>query len=165
MTAPTTTPRELSAPAVLAVRASPGSGTVQADELSAKRRAAVLDVLHPLVFDFSCFTRAIVQEASGYWGRSKMIDLGCGTGRVAMDLLAKLPCLDYVGMDASEAMGWVFRKKAVRLSHPRQTLTFEAPIELRQRDFVASVGPGGADMTLLSQFLQCIPLRSAQGQA
>ena len=159
MTASPTTIPDLSAP-VLPVRATPGKRMVQAGDLAAKRRAAVVDVLHPLVFDFSCFTGAIVQEASRYWGRSKMIDLGCGTGRVAMDLLAKMPCLDYVGMDASEPMVWVFRRKAVRLSHPRQTLTFEAPVDLRQRDVVASVAPGGADMILLSQFLQYIPLQS-----
>lgn len=137
----------------------PASRAIQAEDLAAKRQAAGADVLHPLVFDFSCFTRAIVQEANAYWGRSGMIDLGC-TGRVAMDLLSRMPCLDYVGLDASEPMVWVFRKKVVRLSHPRQAITFQVPVELRQKDFVASVAPEGADMILMSQFLQCIPLRS-----
>ncbi len=122
------------------------------------RRALCHDLLRPYIADYSCFTRVIAAEATGYWGRSRMIDIACGTGTVAMPILAAAPNLDYLGFDASEAMVRVFRRKTVKVERPRRIITLTAPIDPRSRDLPASLYGGTAEMVLVADFLQYTPL-------
>ncbi len=122
------------------------------------RHAFCRDLLQPYVDDYSCFTRAIAAEAVRYWGRPRMLDFGCGTGTVALPILAGARDLDYMGFDPSEPMVRLFRRKTAKVERARRVIQLTAPVDPRRRDVPVSLYGGTAEMVLAADFLQYVPL-------
>ncbi|MBI4421294.1 MAG: class I SAM-dependent methyltransferase [Gemmatimonadetes bacterium] len=143
----------LGAAPALAGRESAGS------RASEQERGYVLiyDRLQPCLVDYSPFAKVISDVAGAYGERARMIELGCGTGLLAYDVLAAAGNLDYLGLDASRVMVDLFAQKAAGLPQAGRTISFAAPADPRRKGTMAALQAEAADFVVMSQLLQSLP--------
>lgn len=119
------------------------------------RRAALYDFVHPWALDLAPFVPVIVAELKTRQ-RPVLVELGCGTGHLALQVMRDVPDLTYWGFDDSSAM-------LQRLTtHARTTaahVTLKGPIDLSRKvsSTMLTQAPK-ADVVLMTRFLQTIPL-------
>lgn len=125
-----------------------------------RRFATTYDQLQPCFVDYAGFAKTIVEISTRYRTRARMIELGCGTGLLAAEVLSAGRHVDYRGFDASVAMGEIFARRAISLERHDRGVAINAPVDLRLKASLASALRGEtAEIVLMSQFLQAIPVR------
>ena len=126
------------------------------------RRAALLDLVHSWALDLSPFAPIIAAHLNGK-PSATVIELGCGTGELAMQLLRGNPTCAYYGFDDSSAMAQLFGAKARTLATPAN-VHLTAPIDLTRKPATAMLQRcPRADAVLMVRFLQIIPPIVAAG--
>jgi len=127
-------------------------------EFSSLKNAQIYDLTQPFVFDNSCFAR-IIREEIRPSPAPTVVEFGCGTGLLSMKLLSSLEHFDYYGTDLSLAMLAIFTRRLADLCKAGDRVTLVAPVDLRKKSALSTLVSKQADIVLLSQFLQYIPLR------
>lgn len=122
-----------------------------------RRYALTFDRLQPCFVDYSCFAQAISGVAAAYKGRAKMLELGCGTGLLAMEVLSAAGHLDYHGVDASEPMIELFGQKAAALAQTGRSISLTAPADPRRKQTIEALKGEAVDFVVMSQLLQSAP--------
>jgi len=126
------------------------------------RAAAIRDVLQPYLFDDARLHELVCDELRSPVARPRIIEFGCGTGRLTVPALAARRDAVYHGFDRSEADVAI---ATCRLS--RQGLqngaTFTAPFALDQKAIGEALQGLRADFLVLPRFLQTVPLLAAEG--
>jgi len=126
------------------------------------RAAAIRDVLQPYLFDDTAFRDLVCEELRAPVGRPRIIEFGCGTGRLTLAALATRRDAVYHAFDRSEANVAIATCKLSRAGvHSGATLT--APFELDQRAIGEELQGLCADFLILPRFLQTVPLCSTEG--
>lgn len=118
-------------------------------------RAALHDVVQPWALDISPFVPIIVAELSSK-PRPTMIELGCGTGGGAWQIMRDVPSLIYHGYDDSSARLHRFTVRARGAQSPAAKLT--GPIDLTRKVAATMLQQAPkADVVLMNRFLQTVP--------
>lgn len=126
------------------------------------RAAAIRDVLQPYLFDDAAFQELVCEELRAPGARPRIIEFGCGTGRLTLAALATRRDAVYHGFDRSEANVAIATCKLSRAGvHGGATLT--APFELDQRAIGEALQGLRADFLILPRFLQTVPLCATDG--
>ncbi|HEY2824727.1 MAG TPA: class I SAM-dependent methyltransferase [Gemmatimonadales bacterium] len=121
------------------------------------RRAALHDLVQAWALDLSPFVSLITGELASRT-RPVMVELGCGTGGLALQVMRAVPSLTYYGFDDSAAMLHRFGTKA-RALQPGPATHFTGPIDLTKKISVNMIQQAPkADVVLLTRFLQTIPM-------
>lgn len=123
------------------------------------RAAAIRDVLQPYMFDDTGIRTLVCDDLRAPVSRPRIIEFGCGTGRLTTALLATRRDAAYHGFDRSEANVAI---AICKLS--RQGLhggaTFSTLLALDAREIGEALQGPRADFLLLPRFLQTVPLCS-----
>jgi SAM-dependent methyltransferase len=132
--------------------------TPNSAEFSRLKNALIYDVTQPFVFDNSCFANIIREEVKASPAPT-IVEFGCGTGLLSMKLLSSFEHFDYYGIDLSLAMLAIFTRRLAGLCKAADRVTLVAPVDLRIKSALSTLVSKKADVVLMSQFLQYIPLR------
>lgn len=128
------------------------------------RAAAIRDVLQPYLFDDANLRTLVCDElrAPGAPPRPRIIEFGCGTGRLTAAMLATRRDVVYHGFDRSEPDVAV---AICKLSRQRLHggATFTAPFEPDAREIGEALQGLRADFLVLPRFLQTVPLCATDG--
>jgi SAM-dependent methyltransferase len=128
-----------------------------------RRFAATYENLQPCFLDYTGFGKAIADVAARVRGRARMLEFGCGTGMLASEVLDAVRNLDYRGVDASPSMVDIFARRAAHLGRTGRSIVASSPVDLRLKaSLTAALKGESADIVLMSQFLQYIPVRSSE---
>lgn len=120
------------------------------------RRAALMDLVHSWALDLSPFAPIVLSHINGK-SNPTVIELGCGTGELALQVLRANPSCAYYGFDDSTAMAQLFGTKARALAVP-PNVHITAPIDLTRKPAATMLkGCPRADAVLMVRFLQTIP--------
>jgi len=126
------------------------------------RAAAVLDLLEPYLFDHAGFIELIRDELRSPVSRPRIIEFGCGTGRLTVPALTTRPDAVYHGFDRSEARLAITSCKLGGQGLLRGA-TLTAPFELDRASIGEALQGLRADFLLLPRFLQTVPLCATEG--
>jgi SAM-dependent methyltransferase len=132
--------------------------TLNSAEFSSLKNAQIYDVTQPFVFDNSCFANIIREEVKAYPAPT-IVEFGCGTGLLSAKLLSSIEHFDFHGIDVSMAMLAILARRLAAFSKADNRVTLDAPVDLRRRSALSALVPQQADIVVMSQFLQYIPLR------
>jgi len=128
-----------------------------------RRFAATYEQLHPCFMSYAGFAANLAELASRLGPSPRLLEFGCATGSLAEEVLERAPSLDYRGIDASPAMVEIFGRRAINLSRHGRSISVTSPVDLRLKSSLASaLREEAADLVVMSQFLQSIPMRSSE---
>ena len=126
------------------------------------RSAAIRDVLQPYLYDDAAFRELLCEELQAPVARPRIIEFGCGTGRLTLAALATRRDAVYHGFDGSEANTAIATCKLSRAGVHGGAL-FTAPFALDPRTIGEALQGLRADFLILPRFLQTVPLCSTDG--
>lgn len=126
------------------------------------RAAAVQDLLEPYLLDEARFVDLVSAELKSPVSRPRIIEFGCGTGRLTLAALTARPDAQYHGFEGSEACVAIATAKLIRQGVQRAA-TFTVPFALDRRAIGEALQGLRADFLLLPRFLQRVPLCATEG--
>jgi SAM-dependent methyltransferase len=119
--------------------------------------AAIRDVLQPYLFDDTAFQELVCDELQAPVARPRIIEFGCGTGRMTVPALTARRDAVYHGFDRSEANVAIALCKLSRQGL-HSGATFTAPLALERKAIGEALQGLRADFLILPRFLQTVPL-------
>ena len=126
------------------------------------RAAAIRDVLQPYLFDDAAFRELVCEELGAPVDQPRIVEFGCGTGRLTTAMLATRRDAVYHGFDRSEPNVALATCKLGRAG-VQGGATFTAPFDLDQRAIGEELQGLRADFLILPRFLQTVPLCATDG--
>ena len=128
-----------------------------------RRFATTFEHLQPCFVDYTSFGKTIADVAARLRGRARMLEFECCTGKLAAEVLQYVRNLDYRGLDPSPSMEDIFARRATDLGRHGRSVAVSSPVDLRLKaSLAAALKNESADIVLMSQFLQYIPIRSSE---
>lgn len=130
---------------------------VQRQVIADVQAAAIRDVLHPYLFDDTLFRELVCEELQAAGARPSIVEFGCGTGTLALAVLAARRDAAYHGFDRSEADVAIATCKLSR-GGVHGGATFTTPFDLDGQAINEALQGLRPDFLLLPRFLQTVPL-------
>ncbi|HEY3279762.1 MAG TPA: class I SAM-dependent methyltransferase [Gemmatimonadales bacterium] len=127
------------------------------ETVAAARAAAVQNLLEPYLYDYAGFVDLVCDELHDPRSRPRILEFGCGTGRLTVPLLATRSDVEYHGFDRSPSRIAVAMERVARQGLERRA-QFTAPFPLDPRAIGEVLQGHRVDFLLLPRFLQTVPL-------
>ena len=126
------------------------------------RAAAVQDLLDPYLYDYATFSALVCDELRDPRSRPRVVEFGCGTGRLAVPVLATRGDVEYRGFERSTTRAALAMDNVAREGLGGRA-QFIAPFSLDSRAIGEVLRGHRADFVILPRFLQTVPLCGTEG--